>query len=108
MSLLPLRGWLYLAAALSLFGGYAYWTHHQRVIGRANCEAAQVEKQAKIESLQTALQQRVDADAERDNAQLRANYETLNNSLPGYLRIYGDKSPPSDCTSFMYMRKAKP
>lgn len=84
LKLVPLRFWLYLAAGLAIFGAYAWWTHHQRAIGDANCEARHAADQAQI----AELQKKVDAQASAQNAPVVARYQNLTEALATY-----DRSP---------------
>lgn len=84
LKLVPLRDWLYIGVALALFGGYVYWTHHQRAIGREQCAAAQLAKQDEIDRLQA----RIDAQAAAQNAPILTRYNALTEALATY-----DRSP---------------
>lgn len=47
--LIPVRDWIYLGVFVALIAGFAYYTHHERVIGEQKIEAADaqaVKKQA--------------------------------------------------------------
>jgi hypothetical protein len=63
LGLIPLKDWAYLGIIVALIAGFAYWDHHERVIG-----------EAKIEAADKAATARAVAAAEENNARLSSQY----------------------------------
>ncbi|HXS14413.1 MAG TPA: hypothetical protein VN734_17070 [Acidobacteriaceae bacterium] len=68
--LVPIRDWVYFGVFVALIAGFAYYTHHERVIGEQKIEALD----SKLAAAQAAHVQKVESDANVDVGKAVAQY----------------------------------